>query len=38
VTVLPARMLAGYLARRRAVMSVEEAQAIAERLAAATSA
>jgi hypothetical protein len=38
VTVLPARMLAGYLERRRAVMSVEEARSVAEQLAVATSA
>ena len=33
VTVLPARMLAGYLERRRPVMSVEEARALHGRLA-----
>jgi hypothetical protein len=33
VTVIPARMLAGYLRRRRPVMSQEEAQDVAERLA-----
>jgi hypothetical protein len=35
VTVLPARMLAGYLDRCRRVMSVQEAQGVGERLAAA---
>jgi Nuclease-related domain len=35
VTVLPARMLAGYLERRRPVMSVQEARGVGERLAAA---
>jgi hypothetical protein len=33
VTVLPARMLAGFLSRRRPVLSVEEAAAIHARLA-----
>jgi len=33
VTVVPARMLAWYVSRRRAVMSVEEARGVAERLA-----
>lgn len=35
VTILPARMLAGYLERRRPVMSAREASDVAERLAAA---
>jgi hypothetical protein len=38
VTVVPARMLTGYLDRRRAVMSVEEARGVAERLAGALAA
>ena len=33
VTVLPARMLAGFLSRRRPMMSADEAQAICDRLA-----
>ncbi|MGA8745756.1 MAG: nuclease-related domain-containing protein [Solirubrobacterales bacterium] len=33
VTVLPARMLAGYLGRRKPVMSAQEARGVAERLA-----
>jgi hypothetical protein len=37
VTVLPARMLAGHLARRRVVLSGEEAAALHARLSAAPS-
>jgi hypothetical protein len=37
VTVLPARMLDGYLKRRRPTMSTEEARRVAERLMGAVS-